>query len=133
MVRSATPLSRPVAVFAGQAQRAVLGLANERQNLRNRRIFSCQMLHAVETLGKHPGTVEQLLIERAHGGKPLARTLSALQADDVEALETGVLAAAAAERNHIPALTAEASHHHLGPEPRALVHHRRAARDHETL
>ena len=98
MVCSATPSSRPVAVFSWQAKRAMLDLGNERQNFGDRWILVCQMRHALESFGKHPGAMEQLLVERSNRSEPIAGEIAALHADDVEALKRRILAVDQAER-----------------------------------
>src|SRR5487761_2019132 len=97
-------------------------VADEAEDLRNRRILSRQRLHRAQPFGKHAGAMEQLLIERAHRGKPLAREFAALHADNIEAFEACVLAVHEAERNHVAANPADAANHHLRPNPRELVH-----------
>src|SRR3954463_13272432 len=71
--------------------------------------------------------MKQLLIERAHYGKPLPRKLAALHADDVEAFEHGILAVHQAERNDVAAHAADAADHHLRSDPRELMHRGKAA------
>src|SRR5215468_4820103 len=116
-----------IAGVGRQAKRAMLGFGNEGQNLRNRRIFRRHRLHGLQTLGKDAGAVKQLLIKRAHGGKALLGELPALHADDVEALEHGIMAVGEAERNDVAAHAANAADHHLRSDPRELVHGRQPA------
>src|SRR5262245_2148443 len=116
-----------IAGIGRQAKRAMLGFGNEGQNLRNRGIFRRHRLHGLQTLGKDAGAVKQLLIKRAHGGEALLGKLPALHADDVEALEHGMLAVDEAERNDVAAHAADAADHHLWPDPRELVDGRQPA------
>src|SRR5579863_7743739 len=121
VMASATPSSRPAAVVGRQAQRAMLGRADEGEDFRDRRILGRQRLQLAEPLGKPAGAMKQLLIERPHGGEPLAAELAALHADDVETLEGRILAVDEAERNHVAAYPADAADHHLRPDPRELM------------
>src|SRR4051812_41188888 len=131
MVRLATPLSRLVAAFLGQAQRAVLAGGNECQDFRDCRVLIGQRLHGLEAFGKYAGTVEQLLIERANLGETLAGKLAALHADDVESLERGILAVDQAERNHVATHATDAADHDLRADPGELVHRRQAPHEDE--
>src|SRR5207244_10452279 len=69
----------------------------------------------------------QFLIEGADGGEALLGEFPAFHADDVEALERGILAVDEAERNDVAAHAREAADHHLRPDPRELVHGRQTA------
>ena len=71
VMAAALPSSVPVAVVGRKAQRAMLAVADEGEDFRDRRILARQRLHRVQPLGEDAGAVKQLLIERAHGGEPL--------------------------------------------------------------
>src|SRR5262249_42275948 len=73
------------------------------------------------------GTMEELLIEGAHGRETLLGELAPLHADDVEAFEHGILAVDEAKRDHVAAHAADAADHHLRPDPGELVHGRQPA------
>src|SRR5450631_1506038 len=55
MVGPAPPLSGMGAVLVGKTERTMFGGGNEHQDLPDRRILCGQMLHGIETLGKHAG------------------------------------------------------------------------------
>src|SRR5436305_3633963 len=101
--------------------------SDECKNFRNCGILGGHRPGGVEALGKSAGSMKQLLIERAQRGKPLARELAPLQADDVEAFEHGVLAVDEAERNDVAAHAADAADHHLRSDPGELMHGGQAA------
>src|SRR2546429_265837 len=84
---AAVPFSMPKAVVGRKTERAVLAVADESENFRNRGVLLRHRLHRVQPFGKDAGPVKQLLIERAHRSKPLARELAALHADEIEAFE----------------------------------------------
>ncbi len=88
---------------------------------------AAKRLHRVQPFGKDARSVEQLLIERPHRREALARELTPLHADDVEAFEARILAVHEPERNHVTAHAADAADHHLWPDPRELMHRRQAA------
>src|SRR5713226_3110714 len=111
-----------VAVVSRKAQHAVLAVADEGQDFRDRGILSRQRLHRIQTLGENAGAVKQLLIKRSHRGEPLARELAALHADDVETFEARILTVDEAERNDVAANAADSANHHLRPDPRELMH-----------
>src|SRR5689334_8738522 len=92
-----------IAAVGRQAQRAMFCFGDEGQNFRDRRVFRRQRLHGLEPLGENAGSVKQLLIEGAHGSEALLGELAALHADEVEALERGVLAVDEAERDDVAA------------------------------
>src|SRR4051794_10794834 len=102
-------------VIGRQTQRAMLALADECQDLRDRRILGRKMLHLVEALGKEARAVKQLLIERPYHGEPFAAEFAPFHADDIEAFENRVLAVHEAERNDVAAHAADPADHHLRP------------------
>src|SRR5262245_13404447 len=77
---AATPSS--LAVDRRQTKRAMLALADEVEDLRNRGILGCPWLHRLNPFGEQAGTVEQLLIERADGRQALLGEFPSLHADD---------------------------------------------------
>src|ERR1700742_3011062 len=86
------PPSGSIAVVSRHAQRPMLGVANERQNLRDGRIFVCQRLYRREPFRENARPVKQLLIKRAHRREPLAGEFTPLHTDNIEAFEAGILA-----------------------------------------
>src|SRR5580698_1572087 len=70
------PSSMAAAGIIRKAQRAMLAVADEGEDLLDRRIFGGQRLHRGEPLGENTGAVKQLLIERAHRGEPFASELA---------------------------------------------------------
>src|SRR5258708_17191365 len=116
------PWSRLVAVVGRKTQRAMLAVADEGDDLRDRRILRSERLHHVQPLGKDSGPVKQLLIKRPHRRQPRLGEFAALHADDVQPLEAGILAVDEAERNHVAAYAADPADHHLRPDPRELVY-----------
>src|SRR5882757_4963071 len=123
----AAPSSTALAAVSRQAQSAMLAIADEGQNFRNRRIFDRQGLHRVQPFGKHSGSIKQLLIKRSHHREAPAGEVATFHADDVEAFEAGVLAVDEAERNHVAANTADTADHYLRPDPGELMHRGQAA------
>src|SRR6185437_768715 len=113
----AAPPSGSVAVVSGQTKRPMLGVADEGQNLRDRRIFVCQRLHRGKPFCENARSMKQLLIERAHRSKPFTRELASFHTDDIEALEAGILAVDETERNHVAAHATDATNHHLRADP----------------
>src|SRR5690242_4561266 len=93
----------PAAAIGRQAKRAMLAAGDECQDLGDRLIFRRHRLHRLEALGEETGAVKQLLIDAAHGRQPLLGELAPLHADEVEALEHGILPVGEAERNDIAA------------------------------
>src|SRR6267142_7128756 len=131
VMAAAIPSSMFVAVVGWKAQRAMLALADESENFRDRRILSRQRLRRIQPLGEDAGPVKQLLIERAHSGEPLLGELAALHADDVETFERSILAVDEAERNHVATHAADAADHHLRSDTRELMHGRQPADEDE--
>src|SRR5260370_40233948 len=80
---AAIPSSVLVAVVGRKAQRAVLAVADEGEDFRNRRILRGHRLHRGQPLGKDPGAVKQFLVERPHRRQPVLGELAPLHADDV--------------------------------------------------
>src|ERR1700716_1472300 len=95
---SRSAASRPVAVLRRLTQFAMFPGIDKSQDFRNRRICSRQISRRVQTLGKHPRAVKQLLIKRLYRDETLAAELAAFHADDVEAGELGELAAGKCKR-----------------------------------
>src|SRR5262245_43585503 len=118
---------RSAAAVGRQAQRTVFCFGDEGEDFRDRRILRCHRLHRLEAFGEDAWAVKQLLIESAHGGEALLGELAALHADDVEALERGILAVDHTERDDVAAHAADAADHHLRPDPGELVHRRQPA------
>src|SRR6266478_164449 len=79
------------AAVSRKAQRTMPAVGDEGQNFRDCGVLGRQGLHLAQPLGENSGSVKQLLIERPYEGQSFARELAALHADDVEALEAGIL------------------------------------------
>src|SRR4249920_463315 len=109
----------------------MLAATDEGKDLGNRAIRAGQGLHRAQPLGEHARSVKQLLIKLSNRGKPLARELAALHADDIEAFEAGVLAIDETKRNHVAANPTDAADHHLWPDPGELVHRGQATDEHK--
>src|SRR5438045_4714669 len=107
IMAAAIPSSMLVAVVGGKAQRAMLAVADEGKDFRNRLILRGKRLHQVQPFGKDARTVKQLLIESAHGGEPRLGEFAPLHANDVEAFEACILAVDEAERNDVAAHAAD--------------------------
>src|SRR6185436_19077918 len=112
MVRAA-PCSVSLVRIGGQAQRAVFSLADEGEDLGNRRIRACERLHRAQSLSKNTRSKKQFLIERAYRGKPLAGEIASPHADNIESFKAGVLTVDKAERNDVVANAANAANHYL--------------------
>src|SRR5882762_10719930 len=104
---------------------------DESQDFRDGGIRTRQMPHLVQTFGKDPGAVKQLLIKRSYHREALAGELAAFHADDVETGERSKLAARKSERDYVAANAAEGADHHLCPHPGELMHGRQAADENE--
>src|SRR5579859_3103728 len=122
-----TPSRLSVRVAVREAQRSMFSGIDEGEDFRDRRVCIRQMPHRVQTLGKYARAVKQLLVKGSYDRKAFAREFTALHADDVEALEACILAVGQPERDHVAANSADASDHHLRPDPRELMHRRQAA------
>src|SRR3954463_16810740 len=105
----------------GKTERA-LALADEVEDFGDRRIFTGERPRRLQAFGKGRGAMEEFLIERAHGRKPLLGELAPLHADQVEAFEHGILAVDEAERNDVVAHAADAADHNLRTDAGELVH-----------
>ena len=81
----------------------MLAVVDECQDFGDRGIFACKRLHSCEPFGEHVCAKKQLLIERANGGEPFAGELAPPHADNVEALQDGILAVDKPERDDIAA------------------------------
>ena len=64
VMAAATPSSMLVATAGRKAQRAMLAIADEAEDFRNRGILCGERLHRVQPLGEDAGAVKQLLVER---------------------------------------------------------------------
>src|ERR1700757_5448486 len=111
-MRSASSCSVPAAVVRRQTQRTMLAVPDEGGDLRDSGILARERLHTREPGREDAGALKELLIEGADGRQPLAREIAPPHADDVEALEHGVLAVDQPERNDVAAHAANAADHH---------------------
>src|SRR5262249_17836720 len=119
--------SVPVPVVGRQAQRPQLAVGDEGEDFRDGGIIRRHRLHARKPLGKDAGPVEELLVKATHDGEALLGELAALHADQIEALEHGILAVDETERNDVAAHAADAADHHPWSDPGELVHGRQPA------
>src|SRR6476646_317528 len=103
IMAAAIPGSMTAAVVGGHAERTMLAVANEGEDLGNRRVFRGQRLHRAQAIGEDAGAVKQLLIERAHRREPRLGELASLHADDVQPLEARILTVDEAERDDVVA------------------------------
>src|SRR4051794_23531318 len=131
VMAAAIPSSVLVAVIGRKAQRAVLAVVDKGEDFRDRGILLRHWLYHLQSLGKNPRAMKQLLIKRPHSRQPVPGEVAAFHADDVETFEARILAVGEAEWNDIAAHAADAADHHLRSDPRELVHRRQAADENE--
>ena len=117
-------------VVGRQTQRAVLALADEGEDLRNRRVLG-RAAAPRSGARKDAGSVKQLLIERRTVASRSRVNLRRFMPMMLRPSNAGILAVDEAERNHVAAHAADAADHHLRPDPRELMHRRQPADEDE--
>src|SRR3954470_12714190 len=110
----------------GKTERA-LALADEVEDFADRRIVTGERPRRLQAFGKGSGAMEEFLVERAHGHKPLLGELAPLHADQVEAFEHRILAVDQPIRDDVVAHAADTANHHIGADAGELMHCGQAA------
>ena len=117
--------------------------ANEGDDLLDEVVVSEFLRRLFDTVGKLAGTEKKLLIGAAQIVNALTRKFAALHADNVEAGQSGIVAARQAEGNDVRAHAGERADHRVGADAAELMHggqadhamtaQRHAVREHDVV
>src|SRR5215472_623847 len=114
------------------AQRPVLAGANEGNDLHHGLVARELARRLLEPLGEMTGVEEEPLIGTPDRLDALARELSPLEADEIEAFEARVVAVGEPERDDVAAHAADAADHRERSDAGKLMHRREPA-DHDAV